>query len=402
LRKLSIVLLIVILLFAANASAATTFSDIEGNWARDAIKSLAERSIFDGIYDGAFQPNQNVTREEMIELAARCFDLTTTEKQTLYSWLDHLMPMTESDDTESDYATRAELIAIVAKLVGLTDHSINVENWYPTFDDIDRDHPLFAAVELVNKLDILPTYVINRFEPERLATRAETAALLDAALNLDTITGKIAEIHQQTNRIIVKTSDNQYRSLPVAADTLILVKGETQKIDQIGSGEQLQAFYDIQGNLALVNVDSTSNAGNLFQGLANLLKNLQKPSGVQSFNLENLLNDDTMAAIGQILTPEQLLAIVSGDWTNASENFRSTLFGQLVELGLAPWEAEAVLSQDWQALGDMGMDRVATLLSEYVGVTPEIFYAAVNQDWAKLYEYAQMEIAQRLLSALTM
>ena len=74
----------------------------------------------------------------------------------------------------------------------------------------------------------------------------------------------------------------------------------------------------------------------------------------------------------------------------------------LVELGLAPWEAEAVLSQNWQALGDMGMDRVAVLLSDYVGVSPEIFYAAFNQDWGKVYEYAQVEIAQRLLTALAL
>ena len=171
LRKSSIVLSIAILLFSA-ASAATTYSDIEANWARDAIRSLAELNIFDGIYTEAFQPNRSVTREEMIELAARCFGLTTAEKQALYSWLDHLMPMSNSDDVQGDYATRAELVAVAAKILGLADQSVNVENWYPTYEDIDRDHPLFAAVELANKLDILPTYVINRFEPDRLATRA--------------------------------------------------------------------------------------------------------------------------------------------------------------------------------------------------------------------------------------
>jgi len=402
LRKSSIVLLIAILLFSAAASAATTYSDIEANWARDAIRSLAELNIFDGIYTEAFQPNRSVTREEMIELAARCFGLTTAEKQALYSWLDHLMPMSNSDDVQGDYATRAELVAVAAKILGLADQSVNVENWYPTYEDIDRDHPLFAAVELANKLDILPTYVINRFEPDRLATRAETAFLLNAALHLDTVSGRISEIHQPSNRIIVKTLDNQYRSLPIAADTMILSKGETKRFDQIASGDQLHAYYDIDGNLALVNVETASNSGNLFQGLANLLKGWQQSTASPSLKLNDFISEDTLDAIGQILTPEQLMAVISGDWSNASENFRGSLFGQLVELGLAPWEAEAVLSQDWKALGDMGMDRVATLLSDYVGVSPELFYAAFNQDWAKLYEYAQMEIAQRLLAALTM
>jgi len=413
-KKLSIVLLIAILLFTTNAGAAQIYADVEGSWAREAIKDLADRGVFDGIYDGSFEPNRSVTRDEMIELAARCFELTTAEKQTLFSWLDHLLPMAENNAAESDYATRAELVAIVARILGLTDQSIDVENWYPTFEDIDTSHPLFAVVELVNKLDILPTYVMNRFEPDRSATRAETASVLHAALNLDRISGKIAEIHQSSNRIIVNTGNEQYRSLPVAADTMILAKGQSKKLGQLGTGAQLEAFYDLQGNLALINVNSSMKTGNLIQGLASLVQNVQKSipsqsinlnsliSSVQALDLNSLINSDTLTAIGEVLTPEQLMAIISGNWSDASETFRGNLFSQLVELGLAPWEAEAVLAQDWQALGEMGMDRVATVLSDYIGVSPEIIYAAVNKDWAKSYEYAQMEIAQRLMSLLTM
>jgi len=406
-KKLSIVLIIVMLLFAANAAAADIYPDIEGSWAREAIKTLAGRGIFDGIYEGAFLPNHSVTREELIALAARCFDLASADQQTLYSWLDHLLPMAESETAEGDFATRAELVAVVGRLLGLANYGVDVENWYPTFDDIDRSHPLFAVVELANRLDLLPTYVINRFEPERLASRAETAAVLHAALSLDTVSGQIAEVHQGSNRIIVKTGDDQYRSLPVAADTLILAKGQNRKLDQITKGAHLQAFHDLQGNLALVNVESAVGTGNLLQGLAGLLKGMQETIAVPSLkldnmNLDSLISKDTLAAIGEVLTPEQLMAIISGDWSGAGENFRASLFGQLVELGLTPWEVEAVLAQDWAALGDMGMDRVATLLSDYIGISPEIFYTAINQDWAKLYEYAQVEIAQRLLSALTM
>jgi len=315
--------------------------------------------------------------------------------------------MAESETAEGDFATRAELVAVVGRLLGLANYGVDVETWYPTFDDIDRRHPLFAVVELANRLDLLPTYVINRFEPERLASRAETAAVLHAALSLDIVSGQIAEVHQGSNRIIVKTGDDQYRSLPVAADTLILAKGQNRKLDQITKGAHLQAFHDLQGNLALVNVESAVGTGNLLQGLAGLLKGMQETIAVPSLkldnmNLDSLISKDTLAAIGEVLTPEQLMAIISGDWSGAGENFRASLFGQLVELGLTPWEVEAVLAQDWAALGDMGMDRVATLLSDYIGISPEIFYTAINQDWAKLYEYAQVEIAQRLLSALTM
>ena len=261
---------------------------------------------------------------------------------------------------------------------------------------------MFTAVELVNKLNVLPTYVMNRFEPQRASTRAETAALLNAALNLENIAGEVVEIHQPSNRIIVTTSDNQYRSLPVAEQTLVLGSGAAQNVDQITVGDQIQALYDTNGNVALVSVEQGASGSGLLQNLANLVKGLRNTANLQSLNLDSLVSEDTVQTLQEVLTPEQVAAIISGDWSKASDSFRTNLFGQLVELGLAPWEAEAVLSQNWQALGDMGMDRVAVLLSDYVGVSPEIFYAAFNQDWGKVYEYAQVEIAQRLLTALAL
>lgn len=400
-KKLPIVLMIMVLLYTGTAFA--HYPDIEGSWARDAIINLAEQNIFAGIYDGNFEPNNYVTREEIIELAARGFDLTTTEKQTLYSWLDHLMPMVDPEMEAAEFATRAELTAVIANLMGLTDQSIDVANWEPSFEDINRDHPLFTAVELVSKLDVLPTYVMNRFEPQRLATRGETAVLLNAALHLENIAGKVAEIHEASNRIIVTTEDDLFRSLPIAADTIILSSGTAQNLNEIGVGDEIHAYYNTNGSVALVSVDqSTAGGSNLLQNLAGLLKNLPNVQSLKSLNLDSLVSKDTAAALQEVLTPEQLAAIISGDWSKASDNLRSDLFGQLVELGLTPWEAEAVLSQDWQSLGDMGMDRVAVLLSDYIGVSPEIFYAAFNQDWSRLYEYAQVEIAQRLLTALAM
>src|SRR5690606_3601835 len=127
------------------------------------------------------------------------------------------------------------------------------------------------------------------------------------------------------------------------------------KLDQITKGAHLQAFHDLQGNLALVNVESAVGTGNLLQGLAGLLKGMQETIAVPSLkldnmNLDSLISKDTLAAIGEVLTPEQLMAIISGDWSGAGENFRASLFGQLVELGLTPWEVEAVLAQDWAAL----------------------------------------------------
>ena len=67
-----------------------------------------------------------------------------------------------------NYLTRGELTGLIAKLLGLTDSHVTPENLYPTFIDVDKDHPAYMHIELVNSLGILPSYIINRFEPSRL------------------------------------------------------------------------------------------------------------------------------------------------------------------------------------------------------------------------------------------
>ena len=62
-KKLPIVLLFMVLLYTGTAFA--HYPDIEGNWARDAIINLAEQNIFAGIFEGYFEPNRIVSREEI-------------------------------------------------------------------------------------------------------------------------------------------------------------------------------------------------------------------------------------------------------------------------------------------------------------------------------------------------
>lgn len=396
-KKLSVFFLIMIFLFGSSLSVHAAYADIEGNWARDAINRLSEQGVFANIYDDYFEPNNSITREQYIEIVARSFGLSDTDKQSLYSWLDHLMPM-DSEQPDDTMLTRAELVAVVANVLGLTEQSINVNNWYPSFDDIDKGHPLFATIELINKLDILPTYVMNRFEPERISTRAEAAALIDAVLNLDFVDGQVVEIHHQSNTIILSTLDNQYRTLPIESGAIVIENGEKINLDQITTDDQLSALYDVNGSVAVVNIAGTTNTtnNNLLQGLSGIIQNFQNG------DIESILNSDAMQTLLQIITPEQLVALISGNWSEVNSGFRDNLFGQLVEVGLSPWEVEALLAQDWSSLGDMGIDRAALIVSDYLEITPEIFYAAINQNWPQLFEYVQLELAQRLMSDISL
>lgn len=396
-KKISIFLLTTILLFSNTVIASTNFSDIEGSWAQEAIIRLSDLGVFEGVYNESFQPNNNVTLDELIELAAKCFNLSSAEQQALYSWLDHFMPEADLVEQNDTFITRTELIAAAANLLNLSKQSINVDEWEQSFEDVDPNHPLFTTIELINKLDVLPIYVMNHFEPERLSTRAEVAAIFDAIMNLETVAGEVVEVRKPANWIIINTGSEQFRYLPVEADTIILRNGETKQIEQIKTGDQLNALYDIYGSVAVVNVTPTLANNNLLQSLTGLLQKFR-----ESPNIETLTNAETLQVLQQILTPEQIAAIISGDWTTVSDGFRHNLSAQLIELGLTPWETDALLSQDWTSLKNMGVDRAALIFSDYLGVTPEIFYSAINQNWEQLLEYAQIEIAQRLLSGVSM
>lgn len=394
-KNLPILALLFIIFLSSSVPALASFSDIDGSWAREAITRLDEHGIFDNLYTDKFQPNNTITREELIEIVARAFNLTNTDQQTIYTWLDHLMAHDPASASASanNQLNRAELVAVVAKVLGLTEYGIDPATWTPSFADVPPEHPVFTAVEMINLLDILPTYVLNNFEPTRLSSRAEVAALIDAALNLELVEGQITEIHENSNRLIVKTPENEYRSIPVTTETVILQQGNNLSITNLAAGNKISAIYDRTGNVQLVSVNSAKTGSSLLQAIGNLLNGLK---GAQ--NLEQVQELPVLQELSQVLTPEQMAAIITGDWARVNDSLRYSLYQEFVELGMTPWEAEALLSQDWSSLEDMGIDRLALALSDYAGITPEIIYSALNQDWNQLLEYAQVEVAQRLLT----
>ena len=46
-----------------------TFTDIQGHWAEDVIKTLAENGKVSGVGDGKFNPDGTVTRAEFLKMA---------------------------------------------------------------------------------------------------------------------------------------------------------------------------------------------------------------------------------------------------------------------------------------------------------------------------------------------
>ena len=101
-----------------------------------------------------------------------------------------------------------------------------------------------------------------------------------------------------------------------------------------------------------------------------------------------------------MVTKEQLGALIKGDWQAVRDEMKYTLYDQLLKNGVKPHEAEALITQDWSALGDFGQERLAEALAAQWDLPPELVVALLERDWSTAQEYAQVELTQRLLGGL--
>ena len=66
--------------------ATTTFSDLEGHWAKNVVIEMAEKGVLNGFEDGTFKPNDSVTREQFAKILVETLKLT--EKTTNIKFVD--------------------------------------------------------------------------------------------------------------------------------------------------------------------------------------------------------------------------------------------------------------------------------------------------------------------------
>ena len=80
--------------------AATTFSDIEGHWAKNVVIEMAEKGVLNGFEDGTFKPNDSVTREQFAKILVET--LKIAGNTTNIKFVD-----IEEDRWSKDYIYRA-------------------------------------------------------------------------------------------------------------------------------------------------------------------------------------------------------------------------------------------------------------------------------------------------------
>ncbi|MGE5703991.1 MAG: S-layer homology domain-containing protein [Clostridia bacterium] len=68
--------------------AGTSFSDIDGSYAKDAITKLAEQGILNGRGDGSFNPTGNISRQDFAIILAKAMNLEVTQPPAMATFSD--------------------------------------------------------------------------------------------------------------------------------------------------------------------------------------------------------------------------------------------------------------------------------------------------------------------------
>jgi hypothetical protein len=362
-------------LILASGTVYAAFSDIDGIWAESAIKNLEEKGLFAELWQEEFSPSASLTHAEARQLLAAAFSLSDEESAARADWLNQLLV------AHPEGITRGEFAALLGNILGLGDHSEVPQGFYPSFSDLNVDYPGFLGVELLQRLALLPTHMVGRFEPYRLITRAEAAYILDQALRLREISGVVEEVLSDGRQIALKPAEQEEAVvLNVLAETLFvspasLLKDPVSRGEKLSAGQQVMVLARDQQAL-LIRMDEGGAVKTVLQGL-----------------------NKAAQVVADMLTPAQINALITGDWEQLGEEVRYQVYQELVERGAAPWEAEAAINQDWSSLQLMVRERLTAETAEYLDVAPELISAALDQNWSKMLEYAQVELAQRLLSS---
>lgn len=363
-------------------------ADVKGHWAENEILDLATEEILTGYPDGSFKAERPITRAEFATILARAYELVPAAEETpdfrdmKGHWAQKAVDQLTlagiiegyPDGTfrPDDEITRAEMTVMVQRAVASI-HGLNEElpaDWEATFSDLPKDHWAFAAAETAHQEGILPPYVREGFEPEEAATRAETAYMVARSLKLEVLEGTLSQADAESQALVLETEEGP-RSLILPSDARLIQGEELVTAENLTTQVSVRVIADPYGRARLVEAETPSTAARV--------------------------TDEALQVARELLTQEQLQALIAGDWARAGQELQLTLYDLMIERGATPFEAEAVLQEDWASLTELGKDRLAAAVSDYLALPEELTRALLDGDWTMAQELAQSEAAAEIL-----
>ena len=179
------------LLIAPAAAAAPVFSDTDGHWAQQAIERWSAEGILEG-YQGAFRPDETLTRAELAAMLTRLMRYQTLSDQTFAdveagAWYARYVSLANAagvllgDGTgmrPNDAITRQEAMCMLARALGVQEDAGAIDRYDDQADVADWAAGLvggLTAQGYVQGSDGL-------LRPAAPITRAETVTILNNAI----------------------------------------------------------------------------------------------------------------------------------------------------------------------------------------------------------------------------
>ncbi|MDI3279934.1 MAG: S-layer homology domain-containing protein [Bacillota bacterium] len=392
LRKATLILLILAIGLGALSSplaAAPPLRDVANSWARPAIEQLVQTGVIKGYPDRTFRPDRSITRAEFATILAKAFHLDPAHQVSFKDVRGHwarsyIAALAEQgiiqgypDGTfrPQNKITRAELTSMIIRALRLEgEEKLAARNWPETFADVSPDHWAFKAVELANRLGIIPPYYADRFEPRRLATRADTAFMVKGALDLGVIRGSVVSADAKSLTLTVRSQEGNQETFVIPYDALLLRNNSTTDLAHLLTGDAVEIVVNSLREPRLIRASGVITRADVTERVSQLT--------------------------GGLLTPEQVNAIVDGNWAALGGSVQSALYNQLLSLGATPAEAESILNKDWNSLEAAGKERLAQAVSNQLKLPVEIVRALFEQDWQKVEDLAKLQLTQTLLSKI--
>ncbi|MBO8126998.1 MAG: S-layer homology domain-containing protein [Firmicutes bacterium] len=386
---LVLTLSLVLTTFGTQAVAATLLSDLDGHWAENAVLSLVDQGVINGYPDGTFRPEKEVTRAEYAKILALAFDISPkpgtdfSDVKTDHWAANYINALAEDgiitgypDGTfrPNNHITRAEAVTMVARVLDLLNNDETIPQWSQSFMDVGPDHWAFIPVELTSRLQVLPPQWSDRFQPKRNITRAEVAYMVFKATDFEVTKGTVSSIDTETNTIIVRPVVGNRQLFMLPSKTIILRNGSVTDLSKFMEGDQVHILSHKDGDTVYVKAMGILNQDDISNKVSSLVKGL--------------------------LGPEQVKAIMKGDWEALGSSMKPRLYNELIELGATPEEAESLLAQDWQNMTQLGKERISAALSNALNVSPEMIAAVMSGNWREASDLAQLEITEKIIDAL--
>lgn len=176
------------------ANSQAMFRDVRLHWAKGAVEELAQLNIISGFPDGTFRPNESVTREQFVKMLVEAKGLKLRYGQSFsdvsnQQWSN---PYIETALyygilTKEDYGqhfqpelniSRQEMAILSARTLQLSP----VQASLPFTDrSIIQEHPELVGAAV--KQGIMIGYEDNTFKPYHASTRAEAAIVIKRVLD---------------------------------------------------------------------------------------------------------------------------------------------------------------------------------------------------------------------------